>query len=107
MDEVTVKFKGRVIFRLYIPKKRKHFCIKIYKLCDESGYTYYMRVYLGRDSHSATDDMTATHATVRQLTCRVEALGHKIFMDNFFSSLRLSDDLDINDSTAQQKRHAP
>jgi len=38
--------------------------------------------------------MTATHATVRHLTCRVEGLRHKIFMDNFFSSSRLFDDLD-------------
>ena len=53
-----------------------------------------MRVYLGRDSHSATDDMTATHATVRHLTSRVQGLGHKIFMDNFFSSPRLFDDWD-------------
>jgi len=72
VDEVIVKFKGRVIFRQYIQKKRKRFSIKIYKLCDESGYTYDMRVYLGRDSHSATDNMTATHATVRHLTSRVE-----------------------------------
>ena len=36
VDEVTVKIKGRVIFRQYIPKKRKRFGIKIYKLCDES-----------------------------------------------------------------------
>jgi hypothetical protein len=27
--------------------------------------------------------MTATHATVLHLTCRVEGLGHKLFMDNF------------------------
>ena len=53
-----------------------------------------MRVYLGRDSHSATDNMTATHATVRHFTSKVEGLGHKIFMDNFFSSPRLYDDLD-------------
>ena len=70
------------------------FGIKIFKICDESGYTYDMRVYLGRDSHSATDNMTATHATVRHLTTRVEGLGHKIFMDNFFSSPRLFDNLD-------------
>jgi len=94
VDEVIVKFKGRVIFRQYLPKKRKCFGIKIYKLSDESGYTYDMRVYLGRGSHFATDDMTATHATVRHLTSRVEGLGHKIFMDNFFSSPRLFDDLD-------------
>jgi len=94
VDEVIVKFKGRVTFRQYIPKKRKCFGIKIYKLCDESGYTYDMRVYLGTDSHSATDNMTATHATVRHLTSRVEGLGHKIFMDNFFSSPKLFCDLD-------------
>jgi hypothetical protein len=86
VDEVIVSFKGRVIFRQYIPKKRKRFGTKIYKLCDESGYTYDMRVYMGRDSQSATDDMTATHAIVRSLTSRVEGLGHKLFMDNFFSS---------------------
>ena len=43
-------------------------------------------VYMGGDSQSATDNMTATHATVRHLACRVEGLGHKIFMDNFLSS---------------------
>jgi len=65
-----------------------------------------MRVYLGTDSHSTTDDMTATHATARHLNCRVEGLGHKIFMDNFFSSPRHPDDLDrhkfMQDSMAQQ-----
>jgi len=94
VDEVIVKYRGRVIFRQYIPKKRKRSGIKIYKLCDEAGYTCAMRVYLGKDLQSATVDMTATHATVRHLTCRVEGLGHKLFMDNFFSSPRLFDDLD-------------
>ena len=79
VDDVTVKCKGRGIFRQYIPKKRKRFGIKIYKLCNESGYMYDMRVYLGRDSQSTTDDMTATHATVRHLTSRVEVLGHNIY----------------------------
>ena len=35
VDNINVKFKGRVIFRQYIPKKRKRFGIKPYKLCDE------------------------------------------------------------------------
>jgi hypothetical protein len=62
VDKVIVKFKGRVLFRQWISKKREHFDIRIYKLCDESGYTYDRRVYLGRDSCSNSDDMTATHA---------------------------------------------
>jgi hypothetical protein len=94
VDEVIVKYKYRVIFRQYIPIQRKCFSIKMYKLCDESGYTYDMTVYLGRDSHSSTDDMTAVNATVINVTCRVEGLGHNIFMDNFFSFPRLLDDWD-------------
>ena len=57
-------------------------------------YTHDNRVYLGRHSHSATDNMTATHTTVRHLTCRNDNLEQKIFIDNFFSSPRLFDDLD-------------
>ena len=78
LDKVIVKYRGRVIFRQYIPKKRKCFGIKIYKLCDEAGYMCAMRVYLGKDSQSTTDDRTATHATVRHFSRRVEGLGHKI-----------------------------
>ena len=44
VDDVIVKFKGRVIFRQYIPKKRKRFGIKIYKLCDESVYVWHESV---------------------------------------------------------------
>ena len=68
------------MFRQYIPKKRKHFSIKFYKICEESEYTYDMRAYLGKDSQFASDNMTAMHETVRHLTCRVEGLRHKIFM---------------------------
>jgi hypothetical protein len=56
-------------------------------------YTYDMRMYLGRDSDSANDDIAATQL-LRRLTSRVDSLGHKIFMDNFFSSPILFDDLD-------------
>ena len=49
VGEVIVKFKGRVIFKQYIPKKCKRFGIKLYKLCDSNGYTYDMDVYLGKD----------------------------------------------------------
>ena len=42
-------------------------------------------LYLGKDSHNATDDVTATHATVTHLTCWVESIGQKLFMD--FSSI--------------------
>jgi hypothetical protein len=37
IDEIVVLFKGRVIFKQYIPVKHKWFGIKIYKLCDSKG----------------------------------------------------------------------
>jgi len=45
VGEVIILFKERVIFRRYHPMKHKHFDIKMYKPCDETGYTYNMTVY--------------------------------------------------------------
>ena len=39
-NKVIVSFIGRVIFRKYIPKKHKHFGIKIFKLRDSTGCTH-------------------------------------------------------------------
>ena len=75
VDEVIVKFKGRVLFKQYvpkktqtfrhkkqyIPKKRKSFGIKMFKLYDSTGYTYDMNVYLGKDRQRAAQHLTATY----------------------------------------------
>jgi hypothetical protein len=37
--------------------------------------------------------MSATHSTVLELVTRVNALGHKLYMDSYFSSPALFDDL--------------
>ena len=80
IDEVIVSFKGRVIFKQYIPKKRKRFGIKIFKLCDSTRYTYDMKVYLGKDRQRTAQHVTATHATVTELTRKIEGRGHKLYV---------------------------
>ena len=52
-----------------------------------------MNVYLGKDRQRAAQHLTATYATVINLTKEIEGLGHKLYMDNFLSSPDLSDDL--------------
>jgi hypothetical protein len=39
VGEVTAKFKGRVIFRQYIPTKEKCFGIKFYKFSQQATLT--------------------------------------------------------------------
>jgi hypothetical protein len=95
VDEVIVKFKGKFVFQQYIPKKKKkcmRFGIKMYKLCDRSGNTYNMRVYLGKQRNVASTDVTPTHGTVLELVWKV-GVGHKIFMDNYFTLPKLFSDL--------------
>jgi hypothetical protein len=71
VDEVIVLYKGRVIVRQYISKKRKIFSIKIYKRCESLGYTYGLCVYLGKQRQLATAEITATDGTVLQVIGRV------------------------------------
>jgi hypothetical protein len=62
-------------------------------MCDSKGCTDSMTMYLGKDRNCAIPSMTATHATVKGLTARIEHLGHKLYMGNFFSSPASFDDL--------------
>jgi len=93
VDEVIVKFRGRVVFKQYIPKKRKCFGIKMFKLRDCSRYTYDMNVYLGKDRQMAAQNWQ--QCTLHWLIWQgvLKELGHKLYMDTFFSSPDLFDNL--------------
>lgn len=48
VDESMIPFRGRLIFKQYLPNKTHKYRIKIFKICDNSGYTYKMKVYMGK-----------------------------------------------------------
>ena len=52
-----------------------------------------MKVYLGKDRQRIAQHLTATHATVTELMRKIEGHGYKLYLDNFFSSPELFDDL--------------
>lgn len=74
-SEITLLFRGRVIFKQYIKKTCSG--IRFFKLCGLTGYTYDMKVYLGRNWPCTTQDVTVTHVTVLDLTRWVEWQGHE------------------------------
>jgi hypothetical protein len=49
-------------------------------------------MYIGKDRTHADQDMMATPAIVRDLRRRTVRVGHKLYMDNFFSSPDLFDE---------------
>jgi hypothetical protein len=51
-----------------------------------------MTVYVWNYKNHAEQDMTAKHATVRDLCRRPERVRYKLYMDNFFSSPDLFDE---------------
>jgi len=51
-------------------------------------YTYDTNVYMGKDRQNATQLMTAIH-----VTWKMDGVGHELYMDNFFSSPDIFDDL--------------
>jgi hypothetical protein len=61
------------------------------------GYACNISVHLGRGRKCVTAAVTSTHGAVSGLTTRIENLGHKCYMDSFFSSLDLLDDLHMKD----------
>jgi hypothetical protein len=77
-DKVIGLFKGRVIFRLYIPKKHKCLGIKIYKHWDSNGHTWHKSLLReGQTKHDTALDRQRTtqhltdnawHSTWQQLT---------------------------------------
>jgi hypothetical protein len=55
--------------------------------------THDMKVHFWKDKQHKAQDSTATHATLIQLKRKSEGQDHKLYMDNFFSSADLFDDL--------------
>lgn len=90
-DDNIVLFNITVTSKQYILRKHKRFGIRIYKLCVPKGYMYNMSMCLGKDRRCASSCMTTTHTTASRLTASLENAGHKLYMQNFLSSLTALD----------------
>lgn len=48
VDESMVPFRGRLIFKQYIPGKAHKYGVKLFKTCEVNGYTHDIDVYAGK-----------------------------------------------------------
>ncbi|KAI4477629.1 hypothetical protein M0802_014674 [Mischocyttarus mexicanus] len=101
IDESVVKFKGRISFITYNPKKPTKWGIRIYVLSDaRTGYIYAMLPYYGRVSTDSLirPDLPVSSRIVLQLYHRLlnansEAKGYHIFTDRYFTGIPLAQEL--------------
>ncbi|KAF0750273.1 piggyBac transposable element-derived protein 4-like [Aphis craccivora] len=91
IDESMIPFRGRLIFRQYLPNKSSKYGIKLYKLCDSIGYTYKIIVYSGKDSNlSLQTNFLAAGKVVMELMDGYLNEGRTLIIDNFYTSLKLA-----------------
>ncbi|CAL1527809.1 unnamed protein product, partial [Lymnaea stagnalis] len=98
IDESLLLWKGRLVFKQYIPLKRAKFGIKIFCLCDKFGYLYRFRVYTGKqDPLYNIDNYVSEECQQLSMTSKVtlELLapflnqGYHLYIDNWYNSVPL------------------
>ncbi|XP_050717184.1 piggyBac transposable element-derived protein 4-like [Eriocheir sinensis] len=88
IDETLVLFKGRLIFKQYIPSKRHRFSIKFFILCDcETGIVLDAIVYTGTPVDIPQGDpLGVSGAVVKKMMERYIGKGHILYTDNWYTS---------------------
>lgn len=88
IDESIIVFKGRLIFKQFIPSKRHRFGIKMFVLCDVmTGYIIDFLIYCGEGSDIVDDQNLGIYgAVVTTLLSDYIGKGHTLWCDNWYSS---------------------
>ena len=56
IDEELLLWKGRLGFKQYIPNKRARFGIKMFSVCEVSGYLWNSFVYVGKNANETLEE---------------------------------------------------
>lgn len=82
-------WRGRLIFRQYIPNKAHRYGIKLFKLCSVDGYTWALRVYAGKSATGEREIGLAKNVCL-QLCGDLLNEGRTLYVDNFYTSYELA-----------------
>lgn len=95
-DESMIGFKGRVIFRQYIPKKPTKWGILARTLADScTGYMLNIHLYYGANNDPEPDDgLTKTSRAVVNLAEPYLDKGYHVYADRLYNSVALTQALD-------------
>ena len=106
IDEELLLWKGRLGFKQYIPNKRSRFGIKMFSLCETSGYLWNSFVYLGKEANVSPEEaalqkeLGKSGAVVPKLMSDLYGKGHHLYVDNWYTSEKLFRHLEQNGTAA-------
>ena len=92
IDEGMVAWRGHLSFRVYLSDKPDKFGVKLFMLCDSSnGYCSRFEIYHGSDNNPSPKGKI--YDLVTRLVKPYLKKGHKLFVDNYYTSPILFHDL--------------
>jgi len=100
VDKGMIKFKGKIFCKQYMSKKPTKYGIKVWMAADSSnGYVFNFDTYLGKDPSRPLVHGLGYHV-VTKLVQPVMNRNHHVYFDNFFSSVRLFEHLEAQNTFA-------
>ena len=96
IDEGMVKYKGRNSMKQYMPTKPIKRGLKVWMRCDAtSGFCHLYQIYLGKSEEQNTTGGIGSKV-VKTMCKDLKWKGHHIYMDRYFTSLKLIQILECN-----------
>lgn len=92
IDESMMLWRGRLRFRQYMKGKKNKYGLKFYALADQSGVILKLHLY-GGASDVIVGGLNHVNKVVMHLIKEYLNVGHHLFMDNFYTSVNLIEDL--------------
>lgn len=99
VDEAFLPYKGQLSFKQQSKSSAKTKTgIKIWERADpHNGYVHEFQVYTGRPATGEPRTKNLASRVVKDLTAKLSGKAHRIYMDSFFSSTQLFNDMLTND----------
>ena len=95
IDEKLLLWKGEQLLKQYIALKRPRFGIKMFSICETTGYLWNSYVYLGKVPNVVATDMEMVRrlgkggAVIPRLMEELLGKGYKLYVDNWYTSEKL------------------
>ena len=95
VDEAMIKFQGRSSLKQYMPLKPTKRGIKVWVAADSTdGYFSRFEIYTGKRNNTTEHGLGAR--VVKTLSADLKGKYHHVYFDDYFTSLKLLEDLENN-----------